>query len=481
LPVQHSALQKPHSIEKDAPDTLLLGILAFGFVLRLVFVLFSLLEHPLAVQVDTYRYMAIANAVGFASWFDLNDPAGYPLLLWLTGSTLESYNWILILQLILSTATIYLAWKLGRPYLTKRANHVLAALIAINPVSVFFTSQLMTETTFTFFFLLSIIILLRKYNDVRAIPLLTLSGLLLSFATLIRPGSIVTIGVLTAILLIQVFRNRVPWKNALSFIVASWMLVAVYAVGLKVRFNYLGISMKGNTMLSIYYTTPIMHSLGIPDRTIDSTMAALPVPEQYLDPTRADFMDGKSWAAKHDAVFYHYALHHPVHVAKVHLLGVAQMMVWPSAGLFQFHRHFGLRKQGDPNMHEREFHHVFYQLAQLNFGAVMDLLNQQIAHSSKLLLVVWGIGALLPIFTLLFAIAGISIFIRQYRASHDPHFRTQLIYLGAILFSYIFIIPQVAASARFRLPIEPLLALAACAALDWIIFRKRSDSLAQRT
>jgi hypothetical protein len=55
-------------------------------------------------------------------------------------------------------------------------------------------------------------------------------------------------------------------------------------------------------------------------------------------------------------------------------------------------------------------------------------------------------------------------------------FRLDRLYLYLIFLSYLFLIPQIAASTRFRMPIEPLLALFACITIDW--WRERSNKTA---
>ena len=82
------------------------------------------MHHPVAIEVDSYRYLAIANDPGWRTWFNLNDPAGYPILLGLTFSTLHSYAGILFLQVILSTLTTLIIWDLGRSLLTPKWNRV---------------------------------------------------------------------------------------------------------------------------------------------------------------------------------------------------------------------------------------------------------------------------------------------------------------------------------------------------------------------
>lgn len=439
----------------------LLWLIAVGFVLRAIFVTMSLLDPPLAVQVDTFRYMAIANAEGFASWFDLNDPAGYPLLLWLTDATLDDHIWTLLLQLVLSTLTIALTWELGRPYLSRRANILLAALITINPVSLFFSSQLMTETSFSFFFLLTIVIVLRKPRSWRA---MTWAGALLGFATLIRPSSGITMIAITIVCSFFALRDRASLKPVLAFTVASWLVVLSFMIGLKIRYDYFGLSMKGPTMFSIYYTTPMMHSLGYSDKEIDSTLGTLPAMGLYIDASRPDSINGRMIADAHSDLFMSFLLRHPLTFAKIHLMGVGQMLLWPSAGLFQFHRHFDIREQNDPQFGERQFHEVFYAMSELRFDVVFEFLKGQLRHSSPIILIVWAIGALLPPLTLLLAMAGLYKLFRRW-SGLDRASKRDLILILAVFLTYVFIVPQIAASTRFRMPIEPFLALFACMAL----------------
>lgn len=433
-------------------------------VTRLIFVIAALTHHPVALEVDTYRYLAIANEPGFARWFDLNDPAGYPILLKLTGTTLTSYAGILILQALLSTATIVLLFIAGREILGQKWNRLMVILAALSLLSMFFSSQLMTETSFCFFFVLATVILLKSAGLEKHKLLLFIGGLSLSFATLVRPSSVVTIVILVPLLLYYVYARKISFANATSFILGLLLLVSLYATGLKIKYNYFGISVKGPTTLSIYYGIPIMQSAGYSDHFIDSTIGALPTSEQYLDHNRADHIDGDTFAHKHNALFLQLLKEHPIDVLRVHFLGIAQMLTWPPAGLFQLSKHFGALPSDAP-LQEMDFQTIFGSLVRLKLGRVYETLNERLALAPLFVQFIWIVATLFWIVLFPFAIFGLVLMTVDTFMKRLPF--QYALFLGVIL-SYIFLIPHVAAGARFRMPIEPFLILCAVYTLQWL-------------
>ncbi len=436
--------------------------LAITLATRLIFVITALIHHPVAIEVDTYRYLAIANEPGFARWFDLNDPAGYPILLKLAGSTLTSYAGILILQSLLSCATIVLLFIAGRELLREGWNRVMVILASLSLLAMFFSSQLMTETSFCFFFVLATVILIKSAGREKKRLLLFIGGLSLSFATLIRPSSMVTIAILIPILLFYVYAKKISLANATSFLLGSLLLVSLYGLGLKFKYNYFGVSVKGPTTLSIYYGIPIMQSAGYSDQFIDSTIAALPSAEQYLDPNRSDHVDGETFAHRHNALFLQLLKEHPIDVLKVHFLGIIQMLAWPPAGLFQLSKHFGALP-GDASLKEMDFQNIFGSLIRSKPGHVFELMNERLSLAPIFVQVIWMIATLLWILLFPFAVFGLVLMTIDTLKKRLPY---QFVLFLAVILSYIFLIPHVAAGARFRMPIEPFLILCAVYALQ---------------
>ncbi len=437
---------------------------------RLIFVIASLLHPPVAIEVDTYRYLAIANEPGFSRWFDLNDPAGYPILLKLTGSTLTAYGGILILQALLSTATIGMLFVIGRILLRERWNRGMVIIAALSTLSMFFSSQVMTETSFCFFFILATVIVLKFVGKKHRRIILFIGGLSLSFATLIRPSSMVTIVFLGPLLLFYVYAKEISLLNAVSFILGSLLLVGLYGLGLKIKYNYFGVSVKGPTTLSIYYGIPIMQSAGFTDKAIDSTINALPVAERYLDQSRPDHIDGETFAHQHNALFLQLFKEHPLDVLKVHFLGIAQMLAWPPAGLFQLSKHFGALP-ANASLKEMEFQNIFGPLVKLKFGSVYAILHERLGSTPTIILVIWIVSTLGWIILLPLALAGLVLLTIDTFKERLPF---QFALFIAVILSYIFLIPHVAAGARFRMPIEPLLIFCAVFALQRIAARFNS-------
>jgi 4-amino-4-deoxy-L-arabinose transferase-like glycosyltransferase len=438
------------------------------FATRLIFVIASLMHHPVAIEVDSYRYLAIANDPGWRTWFNLNDPAGYPILLGITFSTLQFYAGILFLQLILSTLTTLIIWDLGRSLLTAKWNRVSAVLLSLSPLPMFFSSQLMTETSFAFFFLLALLILVKFITSKGRLGWLIVGGLSLSYATLIRPSSIVTIRVIALVLIFLTLKRTISFRYAPIFILSSLVLLFSYGLGLKIRYDYFGISAKGPTTLSIYYGIPIMQSAGFSQAKIDSVIKALPTAEQYLDKSRPDHIDGDEFAKRHKALFLTLLAEHPIDVFKVHLLGVAQMLAWPPAGLFQLSRHFGMLPP-DGNFKEMDFQAIFGPIVTFQFGKVTTILRDRLTETPLSLLLFWFATTVLWLLTLACAIFGTLVFLWDLLRS-----RISLKYwlVAAVLLSYVFLIPHVAAGSRFRMPIEPVLILIACYGVQWIAQRR---------
>jgi hypothetical protein len=439
-------------------------------ITRCIFVASSLLHPPVAVEVDTYRYFAIANEPGFARWFDLNDPAGYPILLKLTCSTIDRYAGILILQALLSTGSTFMLFLIGRGLLNDRWNRISITLASLSPLAMFFSSQLMTETSFGFFFMLATVLLLKFIQLPKHKVALFVGGLSLSFATLIRPSSLATIMILTILLAYAVMIKFVRLSNALTFVTGSLLLLAVYGTGLKIKYNYFGISVKGPTTLSIYYGEPIMHSAGYSQHFIDSTLAALPVSAQYLDQARPDHINGRDFANIHSALFYKLVREHPVDALKVHFLGIAQMLAWPPAGMFQLSKHFGALP-ANSDLREMEFQRVFFPLVKLQVSKVMTLLRERIGSTPREYLVIWFVASVAWIVVLAFALVGLVMLTLRLNAKKLP---TEYWYLLATILSYILLIPHVAAGSRFRMPIEPLLIFSAAYAAQVMFERRRS-------
>ncbi len=143
-------------------DLWLLGVVAVGFMLRLLWALHVQVDPRTFWRWDMtiYDYTAESLAAG-RGFIDFNGapsahwPPGYPLLLAplykLTSDSLLSAR---LLNVVAGTATVWLVYLLGKRVFDRRVGLVGAGVLALFPGQVFATSLVMTEPVFTFLFVL---------------------------------------------------------------------------------------------------------------------------------------------------------------------------------------------------------------------------------------------------------------------------------------------------------------------------------------
>lgn len=158
-------------------------------------------EAPALALLQTGRYAVSPQAPHLP---ELGRPPGYPLLLAACYGAFGPRRAVVIaLQLLLSVATVGLTWRLGRRLFGPRVGLAAAALLALEPISIVNAQFLISDTLFTFLFLL----FLNAAAGLLAGPLVVngpaaparppaglyrralLCGLLLAVATLVRPVS----------------------------------------------------------------------------------------------------------------------------------------------------------------------------------------------------------------------------------------------------------------------------------------------------
>lgn len=139
----------------------LLVILALALGVRLAYV-YAQVNHGLfAVATfapDSKRYMRLAKHLAESGVFAYNgvdstaaDVPGYPLFLALVKALCgPELIWIYLSQALLSTATVWLVFILGRRYFSERAGLASAALAALYPMSFAFVAIPLGETLYVF-------------------------------------------------------------------------------------------------------------------------------------------------------------------------------------------------------------------------------------------------------------------------------------------------------------------------------------------
>lgn len=176
---------------------LLISILLISLVIRLIVPLFSIIyaNSDAFLAPDSYSYLNTAKALYYNGSFTRNGypellrTPGYPFFL-LLGIWLKNIIFTtIILQILLSTISVYLIYKISFIIFEKREVSIICALYAmIDPLAITYTSLLLTETLYSFLlllFILSFCIYLKK-NDLTS---LILAAFMIAFATYVRPVS----------------------------------------------------------------------------------------------------------------------------------------------------------------------------------------------------------------------------------------------------------------------------------------------------
>ncbi len=137
---------------------------------------------------------------------------------------------IRLLQVVLATATIYLAFRLGRMVGDTRAGLLTAAILAISPVFVLEPAQIATETVYIFLLAAALTIYVENVSasslryPIRSVAV---TGFLLGLATLTRAVLLLfPLGLVLHLLLVHGWRRGLRWSVILllvySAVVGSW-------------------------------------------------------------------------------------------------------------------------------------------------------------------------------------------------------------------------------------------------------------------
>ncbi|MCX6142014.1 MAG: hypothetical protein NTZ35_02220 [Ignavibacteriales bacterium] len=225
----------------------LLVVLVVGLLLRVLFI--SVHERPLYSDEKEYDQLAHNLATKTSYTYDTSPtayrPIGYPAFLgfiyYFFGHHLIFVKLLQALADIMISFLIYLLLA-GHP---ERTRVLGAALWAFFAPAVFYSNLLLSETVFTFLFVLITWILSRKYvgSTSQAVVL----GALLGILTLIKPTSVVFVLVLP--LLMRQF--EIPLRKLYPMAIAFMLVLAPWLVRNYLVFGEFALSSNGGINLMI--------------------------------------------------------------------------------------------------------------------------------------------------------------------------------------------------------------------------------------
>lgn len=234
-------------------------ILVVALLLRLVF---GLAQDPLAPYADSGAdsawYLGTAYAIvtdtppqGTASdGAHLTPPPLYFLVLGAPQAVLSPENAILairVFQALLSTATCYFAYRLAlRLTTSERAGLIAAGVLAISPVFIIESAQILTETVFIFLLTGGIWLYVESIaeSEPRPLRLLMLAAILLGLATLTRAVLLLfPFGLALHLLLVR--GGRKGWRGAALLLLVYALVVSTWTLYSLARWNRFIIAGEG--------------------------------------------------------------------------------------------------------------------------------------------------------------------------------------------------------------------------------------------
>jgi len=226
---------------KQLSDSMLLAIILFvALVLRCGIVWGT--SERLSQDPDAYRAIAEGLAAGegyrhpgTAAPTAYRPPA-YPLLLAALFALGFERIAVGVVQILMGTATVVLTWLLGMRLGLARLSLLAAGLVAIDPLLIQYTSQVMTETLAAFLLTLMLWQAARCSSGSRdgviaghgfVQPLI--AGLVIGACTLCRPTVWAFAGLLSLVWFVSALRRR-DWGSGLAMVLGALLVVAPWVI-----------------------------------------------------------------------------------------------------------------------------------------------------------------------------------------------------------------------------------------------------------
>jgi 4-amino-4-deoxy-L-arabinose transferase-like glycosyltransferase len=210
---------QPSLVGQLRTDRTLLAITGLSFALKLVL---GVLADRNAPVLDEGAYLALARGLVEGGSFEGTfRPPLYPafeaLFLGVGLGTLG----IRLIQVVLSTLSVLLVYRISHRQAGARSARIAAALVAFSPVLIAFSHRLWSETLFIFLLLLALDLLARPVGD-GSLKRWVGAGLLLGLAALTRPMLVTFLPFLVLWILFQLRRENLPLRaGSMRFVALS--------------------------------------------------------------------------------------------------------------------------------------------------------------------------------------------------------------------------------------------------------------------
>ncbi len=445
---------------------LLLAALAATVALRLLLILLPRTRLDLKALepvADAPEYLRLADNLARHRLFSLDSAPPYrpdafrtpvyPLFLAgfaaiFSSPILPALLGQLALSLFLVWATYVLARELG---LGDRPAALSALLVATSPNLAFLATKLVTETLFTLELVLTVL-LLNRFRVAGRSRDLAAAGVVSGLLILTRPIATLFPLILAGYVLYLKLRHRpLPWYAPLLSLAAAAVVVMPWVIrNGRVSGRYI-VSTVSERNVYLYSAASVLAS-----EQSTSVAAARDLmraeAEQEFGPL--DSTDEARFWESLARVGWRHALRRPVRFAAVHFAGSAAALLLP-ASIRPLLIHFAARTNDEfaPTPHLAQ--QAFGLLSQARIGAAFSLVwRERLSRTPALALIALGVAAVFHLGLSAFFVVGLLS-----RAGR------RLLWLLLPLLYFTLSVGPVG-DARFRAPVEPLIAIVACVGLS---------------
>ena len=406
-------------------------------MLGLVIVRFALILNPLiepnrGITIDSQQYLSLAQSIlddqryasSIAPQIDLFRAPGYPIfltvILWLTGGSLMA---VLLVQYVLGLLCALLLYLLGKEIINAGVGVLGSTLFLLSPNTLFWSATIMTEILFAVGLLLAIFLTWRVVRD--QFPLWPI-GILLGGLSLIRPIGLYLM-LLWGVWFLLGYLLKAAWIPA-GRRIAQFFLMSLLVVTPWFLRNYYK---HGEFTLSTVSATTVS--------SFHLALSLVEAEEISWEEAKLKVLEMESDGSALFSIIQSY----PGDFIKVQVRGIARTVLGTEVGTWM-KLISGQTYAGSG---------ILNALLSGNLSTIKEAIaNISTSNSaSALFLLAWGL-----LYT--FIIAGLSLIgIMRVVRYGGVELRTMAI-LFLVIMLYLIVTPGAAGEARFRVPVEPLLA-----------------------
>ncbi len=373
---------------------------------------------------------------------------GYPFFL-MTAQAGKGVH--ALLQILIDTTLVGLTFLLGTSLVSRRVGLVGSAIQAVTPVAVAASCRVLSDSVYAFVLTLAVLLMVRHFRFGRWRSLLA-AAFVLGLSCYVRPVGLAMAAVFVAVLLFRPKRFRRAGVFA-SIVLAC---IAPWVVRNAVTADYWGFSsFAGDSMYEFSAPKTLAAAEGIGEMEARDRMDD----RLWESRWKEEMMTAGDWARSRRRIALRVILDHPDTYAWIHLKGVAAFWLPGATDVLEV-AGVTVGQRGT--------------LAVLHERGLLAATRHYFGDSTW----AWTLGIALGLITLLTYLGVAVCVVRRLRPGMSAAAWLVLLIAGVSL-----LLGGPASTPRFRVPVAPLLSIAAAAGLIaiWQRLRKRQDEITEES